>query len=108
MTKTMTDALHIPFFAYMDDYQVSDIMKLWQDLKKTYSKLTMLPFFIKALSLGLSKFPLMNVNVNPETDEQGYIKEYVIKADHNIAVAIDSPHGLLVPTLKRVQEKSIF
>lgn len=42
----------------------------------------------------------MNVNINPETDEFGYIKEYVLKADHNIAVAIDSPHGLLVPTLK--------
>lgn len=62
----------------------------------------MLPFFVKAISLSLSKYPLMNVNVNPETDEQGYIKEYVIKADHNIAVAIDSPHGLMVPTIKRV------
>jgi len=60
----------------------------------------MLPFFIKAISLSLTKFPLMNVNINPETDEFGYIKEYVLKADHNIAVAIDSPHGLLVPTLK--------
>jgi len=104
----MTDALHIPFFGYMDDYQVTEIIKLWQDLKKTYTKLTMLPFFVKAISLSLSKYPLMNVNVNPETDEQGYIKEYVIKADHNIAVAIDSPHGLMVPTIKRVQEKSII
>jgi len=69
MTKTMTDALSIPFFAYMDDYQVTEIMKLRQDLKKSYTKLTMLPFFIKAISLSLTKFPLMNVNVNPETDE---------------------------------------
>lgn len=107
MTKTMTDALQIPFFGYMDDYQVTEIMKLRSDLKKSYQKLTMLPFFIKAISLSLTKYPLMNVNVNPETDEQGYIKEYVIKADHNIAVAIDSPHGLLVPTIKRVQDKSI-
>ena len=103
----MTDALQIPFFGYMDDYQVTEIMKLRSDLKKSYQKLTMLPFFIKAISLSLTKYPLMNVNVNPETDEQGYIKEYVIKADHNIAVAIDSPHGLLVPTIKRVQDKSI-
>lgn len=60
----------------------------------------MLSFFIKAISLSLTKYPHLNINVNPETDEMGYIKEYVIKADHNIAVAIDSPHGLMVPVIK--------
>lgn len=68
----------------------------------------MLPFFIKAMSLAFTEFPLMNINVNPETDEAGYIKEYVIKEDHNIAVAIDSPHGLVVPVIKKCQEKSIL
>jgi len=53
----------------MDDYDISAIMKLRQELKKTHSKLTMLPFFIKAISLSLTKYPLMNVNINPEKDE---------------------------------------
>ena len=100
MTKTMTDALHIPFYGFMDDYDLTNLIRIRADLKKSNPKLTMLPFFIKAISLSLTKFPIMNINVNPETDEYGYIKEYVIKADHNISVAIDSPHGLLVPVIK--------
>lgn len=50
----------------------------------------------------------MNINVNPETDSEGYIKEYVMKKSHNIAVAIDSPHGLVVPVIKDVQDMSIM
>jgi 2-oxoisovalerate dehydrogenase E2 component (dihydrolipoyl transacylase) len=100
MTKTMTDSLKTPIYAYMDDYDISNLIRIRSDLKKTHPKLTMLSFFIKAISLSLTKHPHLNINVNPETDEQGYIKEYIIKADHNIAVAIDSPHGLMVPVLK--------
>ena len=108
MTKTMTDALSIPFFVYQDDYEVGSIIKLRKELKKTNKNLTMLPFFLKAMSLAMQEQPLMNINVNPETDDQGYIKEYVIKKDHNFAVAIASPHGLVVPVIKKIQEKSIL
>jgi 2-oxoisovalerate dehydrogenase E2 component (dihydrolipoyl transacylase) len=108
MTKTMTDALSIPFFVYQDEYDCTNLIKLRKELKKTNPNLTMLPFFIKAISLSMRNSPGMNINVNPETDEDGYIKEYVIKHDHNIAVAIDSPNGLVVPVLKKVQSKSIL
>ena len=50
----------------------------------------------------------MNINVNPETDSDGYIQEYVMKKHHNIAVAIDSPHGLVVPVIRSVQNLSIL
>jgi 2-oxoisovalerate dehydrogenase E2 component (dihydrolipoyl transacylase) len=68
----------------------------------------MLPFFVKAASIAMNEFPIMNSNVNPETDENGYIKEYVIKKDHNFSIAIDSKDGLTVPNIKRVQDKSIL
>ena len=29
-------------------------------------------------------------------------------ADHNIAIAMDTPRGLLVPNVKRVQDKSLL
>jgi pyruvate/2-oxoglutarate dehydrogenase complex dihydrolipoamide acyltransferase (E2) component len=32
----------------------------------------------------------------------------VIKHDHNFSIAIDSPDGLTVPSIKKVQEKSII
>ena len=63
---------------------------------------------MKACSLAMEEFPMMNVHVNPALDEDGYIKEYVMKKDHNFSIAIDSVHGLIVPVVKRVQEKSIL
>jgi 2-oxoisovalerate dehydrogenase E2 component (dihydrolipoyl transacylase) len=56
----------------------------------------------------MSQYPLVNSHFNPETDEDGYIKEYVIKKDHNFSIAIDSKDGLTVPNIKKVQEKSIL
>lgn len=108
MTKTMTEGLSIPAFVYQDEYDATQLIKLRKELKASNKNLTLLPFFIKAVSLSLRNSPQMNINVNPDTDEDGYIYEYVIKHDHNIAVAIDSPNGLVVPILKKVQDKSIL
>lgn len=108
MTKTMTESLKVPIFGFSDDYEASNLIKMRKEMKKQYEKLTMLPFFIKALSIGMKEFPLMNINVSPETDDDGYIKEYVIKGDHNFSVAIDSPHGLLVPVVRQIQNLSIL
>lgn len=83
-------------------------MNLRKELKKTYNGLTMLPFFIKALSLAMNDHPLMNSVVDPEMDSEGYIKSYVIKSDHNFSVAIDSGDGLTTPIIKAVNGKSIM
>ncbi len=108
MTKTMTEALNIPFFTYQDEMEANLLLKLRKEMKKTYSDLTLLPFFLKAASLAMLEFPVMNVNVNPETDEYGYIKEYVLKKDHNFSIAMDTKDGLSVPNIKQVQKKSIL
>ena len=61
---------------------------------------SLVAFFIKALSLALLEFPQINSIVDPTLDEEGYIKQYVIKADHNFSVAIDTKDGLITPNLK--------
>jgi 2-oxoisovalerate dehydrogenase E2 component (dihydrolipoyl transacylase) len=73
MTKTMTQALTIPTFTYSDDMDATKLIALRKELKKTHKDLTMLPFFIKALSLAMEEFPLMNSVVDPELDSEGYI-----------------------------------
>lgn len=108
MTKTMTQALSIPTFTYSDDIDATDLMRLRTELKEHIPGLTMLPFFIKALSLAMKDYPIVNSVVNPELDAEGYIQEYVIKHDHNFSVAIDSDHGLTTPNLKQLQNKSIL
>ena len=67
-----------------------------------------MPFFVKACSLAMKECPIMNAVFNPVTDNDGYIKEYVIKKDHNFSIAIDSKDGLTVPNIKKVQDKSIL
>ena len=108
MTKTMTEALNIPFFTFQDEIDATDLMQLRLLIKKNYPNLTLLPFFIKAASLAMQKNPEVNLNVNPDVDSDGYIKEYVIKKDHNFSIAIDSKDGLTVPNIKKIQEKSIL
>ena len=62
--------------------------------------MTLLPFFIKAISLAMLEYPIINSTVNPEIDSEGLIKEFIIKKDHNFSVAIDSKEGLTTPNIK--------
>ena len=62
----------------------------------------MLPFFMKACSIALTEFPVINSLVDNDLDEEGYIQRYVIKNDHNFNVEIDSKDGLTVPVMKKV------
>ena len=109
MTKTMTQSLSIPTFTFSDDMDATSLLKLRNELKvKIPGGMTVLPFFLKALSLAMAEFPIMNSVVDPEVDDDGYIKQFVIKADHNFAVAIDSKDGLITPQVKQVNKKSIM
>ena len=110
MVKSMTDALSIPPYNIQEEVfldKLKHIRKVYTDANPK-NKLTYLPFFIKAFSQAMLEFPLFNALVSPMTDKEGYITEYIEKAEHNISVAVDSPAGLLVPNLKSVQSKSII
>jgi 2-oxoisovalerate dehydrogenase E2 component (dihydrolipoyl transacylase) len=111
MTKTMTHSTQIPSFLYTDEFNVDKLVKLRKEINKLDSKnlkISYMPFLIKAISLALTEYPIINSNTNPHLGDDGYIYEYTIKKDHNISVAIDGPDGLAVPNLKRVQDKTII
>ena len=106
MAAAMSDSVAtIPHFTYADEVNMSELMALRTELKERYAKqgirLTMMPFFIKALSLSLKQFPILNSQVNEDCTELKYL------ASHNIGMAVDSPSGLLVPNIKNVQDLSI-
>jgi 2-oxoisovalerate dehydrogenase E2 component (dihydrolipoyl transacylase) len=109
MTKTMTQAADIPSFLFTDEYNVDKLVKLRKEINSLNKdfKITYMPFLIKAASLALEKYPIMNSTVDSRKDSEGLIQEFTIKKDHNISVAIDGPEGLVVPHIKRVQDKSI-
>ena len=106
MTKTMSEALKIPHFGYKDEIDMSQLVKLRKELKKACEergvKLSYMPFIVKACSMALLHFPILNSSYNLEAGTITY------KASHNIGLAMDTPMGLLVPNIKSVQQLSVF
>ncbi|XP_054568118.1 lipoamide acyltransferase component of branched-chain alpha-keto acid dehydrogenase complex, mitochondrial isoform X2 [Eptesicus fuscus] len=106
MVKTMTAALKIPHFGYCDEVDLTELVKLREELKPVASargiKLSFMPFFIKAASLGLLQFPILNSSVDESCQKVTY------KASHNIGVAMDTEQGLIVPNVKNVQARSVM
>ncbi|XP_035987684.1 lipoamide acyltransferase component of branched-chain alpha-keto acid dehydrogenase complex, mitochondrial [Fundulus heteroclitus] len=106
MMKTMTAALKIPHFGYCDEVDLSRLVVLRSELKPVAErrgvKLSYMPFFIKAASLGLLHFPILNSSLDEGCQNITY------KASHNIGLAMDTSQGLLVPNVKNVQSLSVF
>ena len=107
MAKAMVNSVStIPHFTYCEEIDMTELIKLRLELKEVYAKqdikLTMMPFFMKAISLALKEFPVINSQVNEDCTELTYFN------DHNIGMAVDSKVGLLVPNVKQVQTKSIL
>ena len=106
MAKAMQESVStIPHFTYSDEIDLTELVKLRKKLKPEYEKqdikLTMMPFFMKALSLAIKEFPIMNSQPNKDCTELTYFN------DHNIGMAVDSKVGLLVPNIKGCQSLSI-
>lgn len=70
MVKAMTAAAAIPHFYLVDELKLDALVKLKNNLKDLYIeegvKLTYLPLMIKALSVALLKYPLMNSTCNED------------------------------------------
>jgi 2-oxoisovalerate dehydrogenase E2 component (dihydrolipoyl transacylase) len=107
MAKAMVASVStIPHFTYCEEIDMTNLIALRKELKEVYAKqdikLTMMPFFMKAMSLALKEFPIVNAQVNDDCTEITYFD------DHNIGMAVDSKVGLLVPNVKQAQNKSIL
>ena len=65
MARMMVESVSsIPHFTYCEEFDLTDLVALRESMKVKYSsdeaKLTMMPFFMKSMSLALSQFPVMN------------------------------------------------
>ncbi|XP_023342052.1 lipoamide acyltransferase component of branched-chain alpha-keto acid dehydrogenase complex, mitochondrial [Eurytemora carolleeae] len=106
MTKKMTESLMIPHFGYYDEINMSSLVTVRKELKSISEargvKLSYMPFIVKAASLALLQFPVLNSSLDLKSETVTY------KHSHNIGVAMDTAQGLLVPNIKGVQNLSIF
>jgi 2-oxoisovalerate dehydrogenase E2 component (dihydrolipoyl transacylase) len=107
MAERMADSMAtIPHFTFIDELDITELMALRADLVKTHGsedlKITLMPLFIKALSLALNQFPIVNSRANSDFTELTYL------ASHNIGMAVDGKTGLLVPNIKNVQQLGLL
>lgn len=108
MFKQMTKSLSIPHFLYTDavDFSsLSTLRKRYNAGREKAERITPLPVIIKAVSLTLQQFPLLNSHLDTTTNPNK--PQIVMKGSHNFGVAVDSPSGLLVPVIRDVQNHSI-
>ena len=63
------------------------------------TKLTFLPFFVKAATEALAYHPKINATIND--------KEVTYFDHEHVGIAVDTPRGLLVPVIKNAGEKDI-
>jgi 2-oxoisovalerate dehydrogenase E2 component (dihydrolipoyl transacylase) len=106
MYKSMTEALKIPHFSYSEEIDMTKMVSVRDEVKIEAQsrgiKITYMPFFIKATSLCLHKFPILNSSLDEEHES------IVYKPYHNISIAIHTPLGLVVPNIKECHNKSII
>ncbi|MCO4747882.1 MAG: 2-oxo acid dehydrogenase subunit E2 [Proteobacteria bacterium] len=103
MVRAKHTAAH---FTYVEQIDATKLVAFRKTLKKRAAdrgiKLTYLPFIMKACSIAFRDFP----NVNAVMDEER--NELVVKGDHDMGIACDTPNGLMVPVIRNVEQKSIL
>lgn len=96
----------IPATTVMDEFDVSELAKFRKEQQGLAddqdTKLTYLPFIIKAVVLALKEYPKLNASFDHESEEIVY-KDY-----YSIGIAVDTPDGLIVPNIKNADKKSIL
>ncbi|KAF7837800.1 protein GAMETE EXPRESSED 2 [Senna tora] len=106
MVKTMSMAAKVPHFHYVDEITCDALVELKTSFQNNNTfpdvKHTFLPLLIKSLSMAIIKYPLMNSCFNEES------MEVVLEGSHNIGIAMATPYGLVVPSIKNVQSLSIL
>ena len=107
MAQRMAESVAtIPHFTFVEELDVTELMLLRRNLNEQHGsdelKITLMPLFIKALSMALKQFPLVNSRANNDFTELTYL------ANHNIGMAVDGASGLLVPNIKAVEQRSII
>lgn len=96
----------IPHFTLMDEADVTELVALRESLKesaeKAGTKVTYLPFVMKALIATMREYPMFNASIDDASQEIVYKKYF------NIGFAADTPNGLVVPVIKNADFKSIL
>lgn len=95
----------IPHFSYVEEIDVTELERLRKTLNAEQSegetRLTLLPFLIRAMVLAVRRYPEINARYD---DHEGVVTRY--GAVH-MGVATQTPKGLMVPVLREADRMSL-
>ncbi len=98
----------IPHVTQFDEADITDLEALRKQsnetAKKDGIKITLLAFLMQAAIAALKKFPEFNASLDSSGDEMNL----VIKNYYHLGFAADTPHGLMVPVIRDVEQKGVI
>ena len=97
---------NIPHVTNHDEADITELEEFRTSLTDIYTgekkKITPLAFIVKALTTSLKKFPNFNSSIDGIEEGKMTVKKY-----YHIGIAVDTPHGLMVPKLRNADNKNI-
>ena len=97
---------NIPHVTNHDEADITEMEEFRSSLKDIYTgekkKITPLAFIIKAVVSSLKKFQSFNSSIDDIENGKITLKKY-----YHIGIAVDTPHGLMVPKIRDVDKKNI-
>ena len=102
----MNSWTNIPHVTNHDEADITELEEFRTSLTDIYTgekkKITPLAFIVKALTVSLKKFPNFNSSIDDIDGGKMTVKKY-----YHIGIAVDTPHGLMVPKLRNADNKNI-
>jgi len=96
----------IPHVTNHDEADITELEEFRTSLTDIYTgekkKITPLAFIVKALTVSLKKFPNFNSSIDEIENGKMTVKKYF-----HVGIAVDTPHGLMVPKLRNADNKNI-
>ena len=95
-----------PHFTYVEEVDMTELVR-WREQMKPIAeaqgvRLTYLPFIIKAVVIGLKRFPIINASLDEEKEE------IVLKKYYHIGIAVQTDQGLTVPVIHDADKRSLL
>ena len=96
----------IPHVTQFDEADITELNQYRKDLNskniKKKTKLTFLPFLMKAATRVLGEMPKFNSSLDYQEEN------LVLKNYYNIGIAVDTSAGLVVPVVRDVDKKTLY
>ena len=95
----------IPHVTQHEEIDITEMEQFRSSLKDLHTgqkiSITPLAFIMRAMVNGLEAYPNFNASIDPEDGKVTYKKYF------HIGVAVDTPHGLMVPKIRKVDQLGV-